>query len=93
MIPNFPVTLDDINNDNKIFGPEASSLKGKMVRRKPKPVVSNYIKIPKYILKLHKIVLVAEDIIFVNRVAFLVIISRHAKLTTARYLGKVLRVI
>ena len=59
-----------------------------MVSRKPKPVVSNYIKMSKYILKLHKILLVSVDIIFSNRIAFLVRISRHVKFTTVKYLGK-----
>ena len=55
---------------------------------KPNPVVSNYIKIPKDILQLHKTVPVAADIIFFNRITFLVIISRRVKFTTVQYLGK-----
>ena len=60
MIPNCPITLDYIKNDNIIFGPNAPSLKGKMVRQKPKPVFSNYNNIPKDILHLHKTVSVEE---------------------------------
>ena len=43
MIPKFPVTLDDIKNSNTIFVTNVLSLKVKMVRWKPKSVVSNYI--------------------------------------------------
>ena len=43
MIPNYPVTLEYTKNSDTIFGPDALSLKGKMVRRKLKPVVSNYV--------------------------------------------------
>ena len=88
IIPNFHVTLGDINNSNTIFGPDFSSLKGKMVRLQPKPLVSNYINTPKDILQLHKMVSVEAEIMFVNRMAFLVSISRHVKFTTVLYLGK-----
>ena len=79
MIPNSPVTLDDIKNSNKIFGPDVPSLKGEMVRQKSKPMVSNYVKIPKEVLQLHKTVLVAAYIMFVNGMEFLIIIYRHVK--------------
>ena len=47
MISNLPVTLDDINNSNEIFGPDIPLLKLKMGRRQPNHVVSNYVKITK----------------------------------------------
>ena len=81
MMPKCLVSLNDINNSNTIFGPNVLSLKVKMVRRKTKPVISNYVNIPKEILQLHKMVLVAADIMFVNRVTFLVSIPRHVKFT------------
>ena len=59
-----------------------------MVRRQPKPVVSNYINILEDILKQHKKVLVASEIMFSNRMVFLVRISIHVKFTTVKYLGK-----
>ena len=81
MIPNCPVNLDYIKNSNKIFGPDVPSLKGEMVRQKSKPMVSNYVKIPKEVLQLHKTVLVAAYIMFVNGMEFLIIIYRHVKFT------------
>ena len=41
-------------NDNTIIRPNIPSLKGETVRRKPNPVVSNYVNNPKKILQLHK---------------------------------------
>jgi hypothetical protein len=35
VIKNCPVTVEDINIAEKIFGPDVSSLKGKFTRRKP----------------------------------------------------------
>ena len=88
IIPNCPITLDDIKNSNTIFGPTVSSLKEKMLRWKPKPVVSSYVKILKESLQLYKTVSVAADILFVNGMAFLVIISRNLKFTILQYIGK-----
>ena len=79
MITNFTVTLDDIKKFHTKCGPDVLSQKGKMVRRQPKPVVSNYVKIPEEILQLQKTVLVVPDSMFVNGMEFLVIISRHVK--------------
>ena len=50
MIPNFPVTLEDIKSDHTIFGPNVHSLKGKITRQKTKPVMYNYVKISHDIL-------------------------------------------
>ena len=88
MIPNCPVTLDDIKNSNTIFVPNVLSLKVKMVRWQPKSVVSNYINILKEILQLHKTVLVVAYIMFVNGMTFLVSIYIYVKFTTVQYLGK-----
>ena len=88
MITNFHVTLDYIKNANTIFGPSLPSLKVKMMRRKPKPVFSNYIKILKDILQLQKIFSVVADIMFFNGMSFLVSISRHVKFTIVQYLRK-----
>ena len=66
IIPNCPVNPNEIKNANTIFGPDVTSLKGKIVRRQTKPVVSNEINILKDILQLHKMVLVATDTMFVN---------------------------
>ena len=88
MIPNCPVTLDDIKNANKSFAPDFHPLKVKMARRQPKNVLSNYIKIPKNILQLQNMVLVAADIMFVNGMEFIARFSRHVKYTTLQHLLK-----
>jgi hypothetical protein len=46
MIKNNPVTTADVELAEKIFGPDIATLKGKTTRRKPVPVVEDYIDIP-----------------------------------------------
>jgi hypothetical protein len=47
MIKNCPVTLADVTNTYKIFGPDRATLKGKTARITPPLVVTDYIQIPK----------------------------------------------
>jgi hypothetical protein len=46
LIANNPVTTKDIEITEEIFGPDIGSLKGKTAKRKPVPVVNDYINIP-----------------------------------------------
>ena len=64
-----------------------------MVRRQKKPVVSNYVKPPPKILAIHRMVSVAEDVIFVNWMGFLVSIPRNIKFTTVQYVVRRMMVI
>ena len=44
---NCPITSDDVDIAEKIFGPDVGSLKGKSTREQPKRVYDNKINIPK----------------------------------------------
>ena len=46
MILNCSVTFEDVKNAKLIFGTNFTSLRGKLVRRKPASVVTNYVEIP-----------------------------------------------
>jgi hypothetical protein len=46
-IKNNPVTTEDVNIAEKIFGPDLATLKGKMTRRAPVPVIEDRIEIPR----------------------------------------------
>ena len=63
MIKNCPVTLEDIEVANKIYGPDVAVLKGKSVRKKPIPVIKDYVEIPKEIKEIHQEVELCADII------------------------------
>ena len=47
IIHNFPVTVEDIEIAEKIFGPDVSTLKVKTTRQRPKVVVNYFIWIPR----------------------------------------------
>ena len=53
IIWNCPVTVEDVNIAEKIFGPDMDTLKGKSTRKKPKPVKSDTVEIPPEIKEKH----------------------------------------
>jgi len=82
-LKNVPITAADVLAANKIFGPDVGSLKGKTVRKTPPPVVTtNMMAVPNYIMDIHKDVTLAGDIFFVNKVPYLMTISRNIKFMT-----------
>ncbi len=66
IIKNCPVTVDDINIAEKIFGPDVSSLKGKSTRQKPKPVREDLIEIPKELISQHHNIELCMDTMYIN---------------------------
>jgi hypothetical protein len=79
VIQNCPVTVEDVNISENIFGPDMSSLKGKSTRRKPKPVRSNLIEIPKEIITKHHDIDLCMDAMYVNECGMLTAIDRTIK--------------
>ena len=53
-IKDCPVTVEDIDVALKIWGKNIAALKGKTVRIKPIPVITDFVKVPKELMKLHK---------------------------------------
>jgi hypothetical protein len=74
-IQNCPVTVEDVNISENIFGPDMSSLKGKSTRRKPKPVRSDLIKIPKEIITKHHDIDLCMDAMDMNECGMLTAID------------------
>jgi Reverse transcriptase (RNA-dependent DNA polymerase) len=85
MIKNIPITIDDINIAEKIFGPDVGALKGKTTRQKPAPVVEDYVEVPKELIDNHQNVTLCMDGIKINGVPFLTTISRNIMYRTAEW--------
>jgi hypothetical protein len=80
------VTVEDAMAAYKIWGPSVAALKGKTVRIKPEPVMTNTVHIPKEIREIHKEVTLSMDIFFVNQIPFFVTLSRSLYFTTVTHL-------
>ena len=86
LIANCPVTVQDVHNANRIFGPDLANLRGKTTRKKPEHVRVDYAEIPRDIVDMHKYVTLVADVMFVNGLPFLVSSSRGISLVTIEYL-------
>jgi Reverse transcriptase (RNA-dependent DNA polymerase) len=87
MLQNCPVSRQDIVAAEDIFGPNLGSLKGKTVRHKNDRVESLVADVPYDIIKVHKDVTLCFDIMFVNKIAFLVTVSRSLRFGTTERLA------
>jgi hypothetical protein len=86
MISNCPVNANAVTNAHQIFGPDLAGVRGRMVRRPPESVTTDYVQIPWIILERHQLVLLAVDVMFVNGVPFLVSVARGLNLVTADFM-------
>jgi hypothetical protein len=82
-LPNCPIGTDDILVAEDIFGPSVSGLKGKTVRSTPMAVSDTYEPLPPGIVEKYQSVTLAFDLMYVNKVIFLVTFSRHIRFGTA----------
>jgi hypothetical protein len=84
-IKNLPVTIDDINMAEKMFGPDIGALKGKTMQAKPAPVVSDYIEIPTALIETYQEVTLCMDTIKINGLYFLTTILRNIMYCTVEW--------
>ena len=75
-IHNCPIRAADVDIAENIFGPDMATLKGKSVCKKPKPVVEDWLELPKEIHIKHMHVELCMDIININKIVFMTAIDR-----------------
>jgi hypothetical protein len=78
-IKNFPITRQDAVNVDAILGRDLGSIKGKTTHRKLERVPGNTIHLPKEILQQHRVITLCVDIMCINKIPFLLSISRNIK--------------
>ena len=86
LLKNCPVTTADIMAAEDILGTNVQSLRGKQVRRGGQHVVIERQDVPRTIMERYKNVTLCIDIMFVNKIPFLVTISRGIKFGTVETL-------
>ena len=86
-IQNCPVTVDDVNLAEQIYGPDVATLKGKSTRSRPTPVVNDIIEIPKELIAAQQHVDLCIDTIFINSMPFLATVSKNIKYRTCDYVA------
>jgi hypothetical protein len=85
MINDCSITPSDIANAKEIFGPALASVRGKTVCRTPAPVVGDYMAVPRSLVERNRIITMAEDVFFVDGIAFLITLSRNMKFITSEH--------
>ena len=85
LLPNCPVTVEDVRIANKIYGAEIAALKGKTTRGRPIPVQLDNVYVPPELIDLHKDVTLVIDVMFINKLAFFITMSRNLKFITVQY--------
>jgi hypothetical protein len=86
MILNCPVTPSAVQNANRIFGHDLAGVRGQTVWQPPESVTTTYVQIPRALLEQHQRVTLTVNVMFVNRVPFLVSVARGINLVTAEHM-------
>ena len=82
-----PVTVQDIDVAAQVWGKDLDALKGKTKRSRPIHVASDFVKVPRELLKLHKEVFLTADIFFVNKIPFFLTLSQRIRFTAVNHLA------
>jgi len=83
---NCPITTTDLSAAHDVFGPNLGSLKGKTVKKSSPGVECEMVSLAPDVMQRHKNVTLAIDIMFVNKLAFLVTTSHDIKFGTVEFL-------
>ena len=74
-----------MSNARAIFGPDLASVRGNIVRRKPKSIWEEYVAVPKELVSRHKFISIAADVFFVYGISFLLTVEIKLKFLTVEH--------
>ena len=83
LVPNCPVTIQDIKNAEFLWGPDIGCLKGKPTWEQPSAVRITGNDIPLQIMQQYRDVTISADVMKVTGIPFLMTISKHIKFGSA----------
>ena len=86
MIRNCPITPEHLKVANSVFGPNVGSISVKTVRRKPDPFMTDYVDVSSEIIERNSWLEVSGEIMFLNKITFLITIGHRVKFITAKTL-------
>ena len=67
IIHNFPVMVEDVDIEEKIFGPDASTLKVITIRQTPTVVVDDFVEIPRELIENNQELILCMEIMFIGQ--------------------------
>ena len=86
-IKDFPVTVQDVDVAHNIWRKIVPALKVNTTRKKHIPVTDDLVQLPEYLVKLHKDIYFTVDMLFVNGIPFIIILSRKILSTAVNHLS------
>jgi hypothetical protein len=85
LISNCPFLTTKVTNARAIFGPDLASIGGKTVWCMLATVVADYVGVPRSLVETNKVVTLAADVFFVDKMAFLLSVLQRFKFVTAEH--------
>ena len=70
MLRDCPISTTDIANARAVFGPPRDIVRGRTVRRQPRPAVEQHVSVPPILRERNKVVTLGVDVFQVNRIPF-----------------------
>ena len=83
LFKNCPLTVEDVNNAEKIFGKDVAAMKGKMTRKKPNPIRLEVVEFPPEIIDQIRDLILSLDIMYVNTLPIMTSIDRTIRYRSA----------
>ena len=88
LIDHCPISITDIKNAHRIFGPDLAGIRGKTVRKTPERVEAEIVAVPRNLVESYKYCTLVADVMFVNGIPFLITRTRGLQLITIEYLPR-----